>query len=83
MDYVCSELAANARTRDGSMLFEEAARNVCCSNEVGAINPSRAAHEMGCVEIQAFRFGLFYYWILMKDVRLLSRSGSAIIACIC
>lgn len=66
--YVCSELDANGRKRDGSMLFEEAARNVCCWNEVGAINPSRATHEMGCLEIQAVRFGLFYYWILMKDV---------------
>jgi hypothetical protein len=65
------------------MLFEETARNACCSAEVGGINPSRATHEMGCVELQAIRFGLFYYWILMKDARVLSLSGSAIIACIC
>jgi hypothetical protein len=51
-----------------ALLFEEAARNVCCWNEVCAINPSRGTHEVGCVEIQAARFGLFYYWILMKDV---------------
>ena len=68
MNYVWSELDANGRKQDGNMLFEEAARNVCCSNEVSAINSSRATHEMGCVKIQAVRFGLFYCWILMKDL---------------
>jgi len=82
VDYVCSELDTNGRKRDGSMLFEETAPNDCCSAE-GGINPPRATHEMGCVDTQAVWFGLFYYWIVMKDVRVLSRSGSAIIACMC
>jgi len=57
VDYVCSELDTNRRKRDGSMLFEESAHNVCCWAEVGWINPSCASHEMGCVETQ----GLGYF----------------------
>jgi hypothetical protein len=41
MNYVCSELYTYGRKRDGSMLFEESARNVCCSPEAGGINRSR------------------------------------------
>ena len=41
MDYVCSELDTNGHKRDGSMLVEETARNVCCwAKLVGLILPA-------------------------------------------
>jgi hypothetical protein len=82
MDYVCSELYTYGRKRDGSTLFEESARNVCCSPEAGGINPSCATQEKGCFGVLAVRCGLFYCWILIKDATLLYRIGSAIVACI-
>ena len=68
LDCVWSELCTSGRKQDGSMVFEETARRFCCSPEADlGINRSRSTHEMGCLE--NFGFGLFCYWLQMKEVQ--------------